>query len=299
MTNLSPEPPPVEIDRLTIRYDEIAVVESLSLSVERGDVYALLGRNGGGKSSTIRCLLGMQKPTAGQARLFGFDSWIHRGGAMRRVGVVPEEPDAPPTMTANQILDYCRPLYRRWNAEAVSERLYEFAVDRDKPFGSLSKGEKSQVMLSLALAHEPEILILDDPTLGLDAVARDELFQEIIVDLADRGTTIFITTHDLEGIERIANRVGILHNGRLIVDEPLEALKSRFRKMGVDEADSSFETMVAPMVPISIRRMGRSAEAIVSKFSNEPMETSPSMIQPMSLHEIFIALVGEKKERNR
>ena len=100
----------------------------------------------------------------------------------------------------------------------------------DRPFGRLSRGQRSAVMLSLALGNEPELLVLDDPTLGLDVVARDEVFREVIGDLADRGTTVFVTTHDLRGIEGIADRVAILRDARVAVDEELEALKTRWSR---------------------------------------------------------------------
>lgn len=289
---------PVEIDRITIRYGAITAVESVTISIAKGDVYALLGRNGSGKSSIVRCMLGMQKPAAGGARLFGLDAWESREVAMRRIGIVPEEPDAPPGLSANQIINFCRRFYPTWNDEAVSERLYQFSIDRDKPFGRLSKGQKSQVMLAIALGPEPDVLVLDDPTLGLDVVARNELFEEIIVDLADRGTTVFITTHDLAGIEPIANRVGILHESRIIVDETLDSLKSRFRRLRVDRASSAFDSLVEPFGPLSIQHFGNGAEAIVANFGDETVADGRGTILPMSLQEIFVALTSSGKETN-
>jgi ABC-2 type transport system ATP-binding protein len=145
---------------------------------------------------------------------------------MTRVGVVPEEPDAPPEMTPVQLSAFCARLHARWNAAAVAERLRRFDVPADRPFGSLSKGQKGAVMLALALGHAPELLLLDDPTLGLDVVARDAVFQEVIGDLADRGTTVFVSTHDLRAIEGIADHVAILHGGRLALASSTEALKA-------------------------------------------------------------------------
>jgi ABC-2 type transport system ATP-binding protein len=145
---------------------------------------------------------------------------------MARVGVVPEEPDAPPEMTARQLSALCARLQVRWDAPSVADRLRRFEVPVDRPFGSLSKGQKGAVMLALALGHSPELLLLDDPTLGLDVVARDAVFQEVIGDLADRGTTVFVSTHDLRAIEGIADHVAILHGGRLALAGALETLKA-------------------------------------------------------------------------
>ena len=202
------------------------MIEGLSLAVPRGSVYALLGRNGAGKSSLLRVLLGQRPAAVGRVLLLGEDPWTRRTSLMARVGVVPEEPNAPPEMTPLQLSAFCARLHARWDAGAVAERLRRFEVPLERPFGSLSKGQKGAVSLALALGHAPELLLLDDPTLGLDVVARDAVFQEVIGDLADRGTTVFVTTHDLRAIEGIADHVAILHGGRLALAGALEALKA-------------------------------------------------------------------------
>lgn len=147
---------------------------------------------------------------------------------MERVGVVPEEPNAPPEMTAAQLSAFCARLNRRWDEAAVAERIRRFDVPLERPFGLLSKGQRGVVMLALALGHGPELLLLDDPTLGLDVVARDAVFREVIGDLSDRGTTIFVTTHDLRAIEGLADRVAILHDGRLALAGEMEKVKAEW-----------------------------------------------------------------------
>jgi ABC-2 type transport system ATP-binding protein len=216
----------VEVRGLTVRYGRRVVLENLSLSVPRGAVYALLGRNGVGKSSLLRCLLGQQRPTAGEARLFGLDAWRFRQTLMERVGFVPEEPDAPAELSARELVLFCGRLNVCWNEPAVMSRLERFRVPLRTPFRSLSKGQKGAVMLALALGHDPELLLLDDPTLGLDVVARRAVFGEVIGELADRNTTVLVTTHDLAGVEGVADRIGILHANRLVLEGELEALKA-------------------------------------------------------------------------
>ncbi len=218
--------PALETDRLFVSYGRTRVIDDVTLAVPRGSVYALLGRNGSGKSSLLRVLLGQRPAAAGRVRLLGEDPWTRRTRLMARVGVVPEEPDAPPEMTPHQLAAFCARLHARWDGSAVSERLRRFEVPADRPFGRLSKGQKGAVMLALALGHQPELLLLDDPTLGLDVVARDAVFREVIGDLADRGTTVFVTTHDLAAIEGIADHVAILHRGRLALRGALETLKA-------------------------------------------------------------------------
>jgi len=149
---------------------------------------------------------------------------------MEQVGVVPEEPNAPPEMTANRLAAFCGQLYARWDASVVKERLRRFDVPLDRPFGRLSKGQKGAVTLALALGHAPELLFLDDPTLGLDVVARDAVFREVIGDLADRGTTVLVTTHDLRAIEGLADHVAILHGGRVALAGGMEAVKAQWER---------------------------------------------------------------------
>jgi ABC-2 type transport system ATP-binding protein len=188
----------------------------------------VLGRNGSGKTSLLRCVLGHRRPAAGRVRLFGEDPWTRRTALMERVGVVPEEPNAPPEMTAEQLSAFCARLHRRWDGAAVLERARRFDVPVDRPFSRLSKGQRGVVMLALALGHRPELLVLDDPTLGLDVVARDVVFREVIGDLADRGTTVLVTTHDLRAVEGLADRVAILHGGRVALVGEMEKVKDEW-----------------------------------------------------------------------
>ena len=218
--------PVLETEGLSVAYGWTRVIEGLTLAVPRGSVFALLGRNGAGKSSLLRVLVGQRKAAAGRVRLLGQDPWPGRTALMARVGVVPEEPDAPPEMTPASLSAFCARLQPRWDRAAVEERLRRFEVPIDRSFGRLSKGQKGAVSLALALGHAPELLLLDDPTLGLDVVARDAVFREVIGDLADRGTTVFVTSHDLRAIEGIADDVAILHEGRLALAGPLERLKA-------------------------------------------------------------------------
>lgn len=220
--------PAVETQGLAVAYGRTPVVEDIDLTVPRGAVFALLGRNGSGKTSLLRCLLGQRPPAAGRVTVLGQDPWRRRRRIMERVGVVPEEPGAFPEMSPRQLSAFCRRLYGRWDEDVVLGRLQRFDVPEDRPFGRLSKGQKGAVMLSLALGHSPELLLLDDPTLGLDVVAREAVFREVIGDLADRGTTVLVTTHELQAVEGLADHVGILHRGRLALTGQMEAVKAEW-----------------------------------------------------------------------
>ena len=296
----------VSIRSLVVRYggDAKPILEEISFSVPKGSVYALLGRNGAGKSSLVRCLLGQQKPTAGGCFLFGEDVWKRRARLMAKVGVVPEDPDAPPSMTARQLSAFCARIYPTWDAPAVEARLARFGVPAGTPYGSLSKGQRALVALALALASSPELLVLDDPTLGLDAVARRAFFEELVGELADRGTTVLLTSHDLTGVESMATHVGMLKGGRLILDEDLEALKSRFRRLRyaneATEDPTRYGQELSDFDAVKVKVRGWGVEAVVSNYGDETFAKFAALegvvdaeASALSLEEIFVAIAGE------
>jgi ABC-2 type transport system ATP-binding protein len=289
----------IRTDTVTVRYGRQTAVDDVSLAVAPGTVYALLGRNGSGKSSLTGVLLGQLRPAKGRAELLGEDAWNKRTRLMQRVGVVAEESDAPPNMRVRELGDFSAKLYARWSQSAYDERLARFGISADKRFGDLSKGQRKQVSLALALASGPELLVLDDPTLGLDVVARKALFEEVIADLAERGITVFITTHDLAPIESIADRVGILKGGRLVLDEEMETLKARFRRIRF--ASQPVALTETKLLTASVRQWGNGTEAVVSNYDDlelarlkETARVTVADVAPMSLEEIFLAVAGEK-----
>ena len=280
----------IEVAELTVRYGRRTALDGVAFTVPEGAVYALLGRNGAGKSSLVRCLLGAQRPDAGNARLLGRDVWRERASILSEVGVVPEEPDAPPAMTARQVAAFCSRLYPRWDTAGVAERLRRFGVPEDVPVGRLSKGQKGQVALTLALAPAPRLVILDDPTLGLDPLARRAVFEELIVDLADRGTTVFLTSHDLAGVEGIADRVGVLRDGRLVLDEELESVKGRFRRIRLP-LSAGGAAGLAPFAPLTVASRAWGVEAVVAGWDEERSLPRGAEVAALTLEEIFLAVV--------
>jgi ABC-2 type transport system ATP-binding protein len=285
--------PLVEADRLQIRYGSRRVLDGVSFAVQPGSVFAILGRNGAGKSSLMRCLVGLDRPASGRALLFGGDPWKTRVKAMARTGVVPEEPDASPDMFVKDLVTLCASFHSKWDTAGVHAQLKRLRVPLDIRFGDLSRGQKTVTMLALALGHHPELLILDDPTLGLDPVAKRSFLSELVDELSAHGTTVIVTTQELPAVERFADRVAILGEHRLLLDEPLEGLKGRFRRIR-GKAGADFSMFKAGREVD--RPWGR--EAVVIDYDDAKFERWRQMngdgeVASMSLEDIFVEVAEE------
>ena len=216
----------LRFEEVTVRYGRKAALAGASFAVGRGQVLALLGRNGAGKTTALRCALGLEPVAAGRVRVLGADPWRARAALMRRVGYVPEEPHLPPELDAVAIGRLVAALQPGFDEADHRARLERAGVPSATPFSALSRGQKAQVGLALALAGQPELLVLDDPSLGLDAIARRALFEEVIAELADRGTSVLIATHDLDAVERVASHVAVIAAGRVALAGALDELRS-------------------------------------------------------------------------
>jgi ABC-type multidrug transport system ATPase subunit len=287
----------VSLRDVSVQYGKRVAVDTVSLTVAGGAIYALLGRNGAGKSSLVSAMLGFRPPNSGTVEVLGDNVWPHRAKLMDRIGVVAEVPDAPSEMRVGSLERFSSGLYSRWDASSFDERMRRVGIRVDSRFGELSKGQKKQVMLALALASSPDLVVLDDPTLGLDAVARKWLFEEVIGEMADRGLTVFLTTHDLAGVDLVADRVGILESGRLVLDEDMETLKSRFRRIRVPDPPPVLAA--SPLVTAAIRKWGTGTEAIVSNYDELSFDRFQeganvvAEVSPLTLEEIFLAVAGQ------
>ena len=223
--------PAISTHRLTKYYGQRRVVDNLNLTVPKGTVYGFLGRNGAGKSTTIKMLVGMVHPDSGSARILGDDCQKLRPQTRARVAYMAEGHPLYAGMTVRQIVDFTRPFYETWNGELVEQVLDHFGLARRARIGKLSRGQQAQVSLALAIAPDPELLILDDPTLGLDTIVRRDFLESMIGLIQRRGRTILFSSHILGDVERVADRIGVLVDGVLRVDCPAETFKQQVRKV--------------------------------------------------------------------
>jgi ABC-2 type transport system ATP-binding protein len=215
----------ISIRDLTVSYGRSIALDGVTLDVPEGSVFALLGRNGAGKSTLLKALIGLRRPDRGTIRVLGLDPWRERPDLFRRVAFTPESPDAPATLSVRVLAGFQARLHRGWDRTGFEDRIARFGIPPSKRFAALSRGQKGLVMLALALAQRAPLLVLDDPTLGLDPVARRFVFDEVIDELARHGTTILLATHDLEATERLATHIALLHSGRCRVVGELESLR--------------------------------------------------------------------------
>ncbi len=209
-------------------FDGEPVLRKLAIEVPRGSVYGLLGRNGSGKTTLIRILLGVLRPAAGRCEVLGLDPAADALAIRSRVGYVPQDSDLDPKMTAGDSLRFIRSFYpETWSDEAASKLLDRFEVPLTPRVGTLSGGQKARLALVTALAFSPEVLILDEPTAGLDAVVRRDFIETIIELMTSEGRTVFLSSHLLGEVERLADRVAIVEDGRLLVESSVDELKDR------------------------------------------------------------------------
>src|SRR5687767_7808411 len=247
---------------LTKYYGRRCVVNSLDLRVPEGSVYGLLGRNGSGKSTTLKMLMGMVRPDRGSAQLLGEDVATFSPAARARIAYIAEGHPFFRWMTIDEAVRFTRSFYSHWNNELLEQILDHFALPRRAKIRRLSHGQRAQVSLALAVAPDPELLILDDPTLGLDTVVRRDFLESLIQIIQRQGRTILISSHILADVERVADRIGILVDGVLRVDCPTDHFKASLRKVALEFAGEP-PTFPACDGLVSTWRVGNRLEVVI------------------------------------
>ncbi|MDB5386741.1 MAG: transporter [Planctomycetaceae bacterium] len=221
---------------LTKFYGNRAVVRSLDLAIPTGCVYGFLGRNGAGKSTTIKMLTGMVHPDQGIAEVLGENVETQSASLRTRVAFIAEGHPLYGGMTIDQLEHFSRPFFPRWNRELFDRIIDHFELLRKQKVRRFSNGQRAQVSLAIALAPDPELLILDDPTLGLDTVVRRDFLESMIQIIQREGRTILFSSHNLGDVERVADRIGVMVDGVLRVDCPTDRFKATVRLVIVEFA---------------------------------------------------------------
>ena len=223
----------VETMDLTRRFGRADAVNGLTLSIPERSVFALIGPNGAGKTTTIKLLMNLLRPTRGRAQVLGCDTRALGMRELGRIGYVSENQKLPTWMTPAQLMDYCRPFYPQWDDGFARALQASLGLTARTPIRTLSRGTRMKAALLVSLAYRPELIVLDEPFTGLDPLVRDELIRALLGASAERPSTVLVSSHDIDEVERLADWIGYIDGGRLVFAEPTASLLSRFRLIEV------------------------------------------------------------------
>jgi len=281
---------PVQCENLSKRYDTRTVLQDLSLAIPAGAVLGLIGRNGAGKSTLIRMLLGLQLPDAGVAHVFGEPSLRLSDAVKRRLGYVPQQPDALAWMRVGDMLDFVGRMYPKWDVAFVQRALQRWQLAPAQPLAKLSPGERQRVALIRALAVTPDLLVLDEPAAALDPVARRELLREIALRAGESGTTVLFSTNIVSDLERVASHVAFLHDSRLVLNTPLDELRDRYARLVIAVASVARIPQRLPGELSRRRRPDGSCAIVVARAPHEPWPAlgGDTRLDLLGLEDLFI-----------
>ena len=215
----------ISVSELTRRFGNKTALASVSLALPGGAVYGLVGANGAGKTTLIKHILGLLRAESGSVRVFGLDPVADPVGVLSRIGYLSEENDLPGWMRVDELISYSRAFYPAWDDAYAEELRRKFALDPSAKVKTLSKGQKARAGLLVALAYRPELLVLDEPSSGLDPIVRRDILGAVIRTIADEGRTVLFSSHLLDEVEEVADHVTMIAHGKLVLSAPLEAIK--------------------------------------------------------------------------
>jgi len=223
--------PVISVSELTRRFGTSTALASVSLSLPRGAVYGLVGANGAGKTTLIKHILGLLQAESGSVRVFGLDPVADPVAVLSRIGYLSEENDLPGWIRVDELIRYTRAFYPAWDDAYAEELRQSFALDPAAKVKTLSKGQKARAGLLIALAHRPELLVLDEPSSGLDPIVRRDILGAVMRTIADEGRTVLFSSHLLEEVEQVADHVTMITEGRIVLSAPLDAIKESQRSL--------------------------------------------------------------------
>lgn len=294
--------PIIATNELCRQFRRTDAVSDLTFQVPEGSIYAFLGPNGAGKTTTIKMLLNILQPTSGSASVLGVDSTRLGPRELAQIGYVSENQRLPEWMTVRQLIDYCKPMYPTWDDAFCNKLLGNFNLPLEQKIKNLSRGMKVKAALVSSLAYRPRLLVFDEPFSGLDPLVRDEVIRGMLELSGQSAWTIFISSHDIDEVERLADWVGVINHGRLHLSEPTSSLQARFRRieLGLPAPLARLPGNLPPewLVP---ELAGQNVRLIESQYREGGTEAnlgrvfpgaSVALVAPMSLREIFLALAA-------
>jgi len=278
----------------------VDVLDGITFSIEAGQVVGLVGKNGAGKTTLIRIAMGMIEPQRGAVALFGLDPRDKPLDVKKRVGYVSEDQILPPFLTIGEVIDLHRGLFHKWDDRMERDLRERFELSRGAKIKNLSKGQARQVALLCAVAHRPELLLLDEPAGGLDPAARREFLETSIHYLNEEGSTILFSSHHMTDVERLADRIVMIHQGKLLLDDALDSLQENYSLALVPHGTNATRADLLRLdFCLGVRERPEALHAI---FKKDPEQSQQSLERELgisngrcatvALEEMFIELVG-------
>jgi ABC-2 type transport system ATP-binding protein len=290
----------IETTELRKDYDGVEALRGLNLQVPTGSIYGFLGRNGAGKTSTIKVLLGMARPTSGSARVFGLpaDASDTSVAIRRRTGFVSEERDLYDYLTVEQTIHFTADFFPRWRGELQQQYLRAFGLPLDRKVKVLSRGMRTKLALLLALCRGAELLILDEPTSGLDPAATEEVLQALVKHVAAQEVTVFFSSHQIAEVDQIADHIAIIDAGRSVMTGALDDIRENFRRVQFVFDGAAPDVIFLTPGAGRVRRDGRVLTVLSStgaeRIIAEARAFGPVSVDvvPVTLKEIFLETVA-------
>lgn len=289
--------PLVQLNTVSRRFGSTQALTDVSFDIPPGSVFGLVGENGAGKSTLLRHILGLLKPDQGSVRVFGLDPVTDPAAVLGRIGYLSEDRDMPDWMRVDQLMAFQSSFYPKWDHGYADELLQMFELRTDQKIKTLSRGQRARVGLLLAVAHRPDLLVLDEPSSGLDPVVRRDILAAIVRTVADEGRTVLFSSHLLDEVQRVSDHVAIINAGHLLVCDRLESILEQHHRWTVRLAEP---VQSPPGIPGSISCRGEGCEwDVICNGQSDAVETwvsshNAEIIETArpSLEEIFVARIG-------
>jgi ABC-2 type transport system ATP-binding protein len=292
----------VEVKDLSRSFEHKKALDGISLRATPGQVYGLVGSNGAGKTTLLKHLLGLLRAESGTVRIFGLDPVRDPVGVLGRVGYLSEERELPEWMRIDELMRYTQAYHPNWDAAYANELLETFALDPTRKIKELSKGMRAQAGLIAAVAYRPELLILDEPSSGLDAVVRRDILDAIVRAVADDGRTVIFSSHLLDEVERMSDHVTLMHQGRVTLSGALDDVRRDYQRSRVQFAEH-FENPPELDTALAMEGGGRSWSVIHSgspeQFRRSVTARGGEVVESRdaTLEEIFLARAGRTRQQ--
>jgi ABC-2 type transport system ATP-binding protein len=295
----------IELSNVSWRAGRSFELQDLSLRVPAGSIYGFLGPNGSGKTTTIRMFMGMMKPDRGDISVLGMAVPRDMPRILARVGYVPERPHVYAALTVGEQVKYHSSFFDLWDPGWAQELIERLGLDSDRKISRMSKGETGKLMVLLALAQRPDLLVLDEPTDGLDPVVRRDVLTAILDYVGERTATVFISSHLVHELERICDWVGVMDDGRLVAELPMTQFKNGIKRIRVDDVDEVPVQMPFTLLSRERRNGSSNAETWIVRGWQDPMRQyfdSVGMtlrdVVDLDLEDGFVELLRSSRPQN-